>query len=275
MVPCFTFTVGNIPVTVQADDLPLLNALRNRYLGFENDRPGGFFVSIQRSEDSHPDEVNSRQIVITPEGALVQGQGYRGKLDRRASLAILEYCDERSLENLDYFLRLVCILLVFWAGGFILHAAGIIRREYAHMFFGPSGSGKTTIARLSPPNTVMNDDLIALLPDQKRWFAHGTPFTNPTQVRPQPLRAPVAGIYRLTQDCITYLEPLRESEATAEILSCVPVIASNTELTYELLRRLVELNKTIPAYRLHFQPDATFWDVIEQAKGQFEPFSLI
>jgi len=159
-------------------------------------------------------------------------------------------------------------LLVFEVGGLMFHTAGIVRKGKAHLFFGHSGSGKTTVSRVSDTDTILNDDLLILLPQPGKdpanfkWMAYSTPFWNPTQVQPTRESAPVVGIYRLVQDRDVFLEPMGSGQALAEMISNIPVIPDDPARGTELLNRGTTFLKEVPAYRLHFLPDNSFWDVI-------------
>jgi hypothetical protein len=81
------------------------------------------------------------------------------------------------------------------------------------------------------------------------------------------MNAPAAAIYRLIQDSDVFLESLHGGEAVAEFLSCVPVVAVDPTIVNELIGRFLKMNRTVPAYCLHFRPDDTFWGVVEQMRG--------
>jgi hypothetical protein len=130
------------------------------------------------------------------------------------------------------------------------------------VFFGHSGAGKSTVARLSAPDQVLNDDLIAFLPGGDGWIIDSTPFWNPTQTRPNPLRGPLAGIYRLVQDNCVYSESMSPGQAVAELLASVPVIADVPVHRHMLIRRCVEIQEHAPVKFLHFLPDASFWKFV-------------
>ena len=150
----------------------------------------------------------------------------------------------------------------------MLHAAAVKHDGRAYIFFGHSGSGKTTIARLSPDDVVLNDDLILLMPDtsagENKWRVFGTPFWNPTQVKPTPQNAPLASMFRLVQDKNVFLEEINPGEAVAELLSNTPVIPADPLRSPPLLTRLHKIIKAATVSKLHFLPDDSFWRVVKQ-----------
>lgn len=176
----------------------------------------------------------------------------------------LRLSSAQPVEDIDYFLRVVLALLVHQSGGVLMHTAGIIRNGHVYLFFGHSGSGKTTVCKASADDyTILNDDLILLVPQGKNWLAHGTPFWNPTQIKPANRNAPVAKMmYLLIQDTRVYTQKLAPGKATAALISNVPVIPQDKDRSAQLLKVLSQLQSNSPVYELHFLPDNSFWDVI-------------
>ena len=195
--------------------------------------------------------------------------GYQGFIDEKSRQGFLRLSSTQPVEDIDYFLRVSLALLAHQAGGILLHTAGIIRDGRAYLFFGHSGSGKTTVCKVSVQDKsstefiVLNDDLILLCPQEKGWSAHGTPFWNPTQIRPTNRSAPVAGLYLLVQDNRVYTRELTSGQATAALMSNVPVIPQDSARSLHLLDKLSHLQKSIFVRELHFLPDNSFWDVVQ------------
>jgi hypothetical protein len=196
-------------------------------------------------------------------GLYFNSTGYAGYVDTAKGIGLLTISNAQPLEDIEYFLRAAYALLVFGAGGILMHAAGIVRNGKAYLFVGPSGSGKSTVAKHSPNDTVLNDDLVALRPIDQHWAAYATPFWNQPQLRPNnPQHAALAGVYRLIQDRSVYLETLNSAQAAAEVIASTPIVPSDPERNIDLLERVGRLIRTIPACRLHFLPDNSFWSVI-------------
>jgi hypothetical protein len=188
--------------------------------------------------------------------------GCQGSIDpfqRRGNLALTSNQPQAEAE---YFLRLACALLAFEAGGLLFHAAGVVQKGRAHAFFGCSGSGKSTVARFSPNDAVLNDDLLLLMPYQRQWWAYPTPFWNLPGEAGVAFPAPLAGLYSLVQDTQVYLQPLQGASATAEMLASSPVVSADPGRSVALIQRCRAILAKTPAYRLHFLPDTSFWQII-------------
>ena len=262
----FSLSIAGLGVAVVCHDTALLERLRRHYQAFLSSVEPQFEVKVLVNPAKAPGVGGTGldpQVVFFPAGLQLAAPGFAGTIDERAGTARLSLALDYPLEAIDYFLRVLYAVLAFHSAGFLFHAAGIVRRSRAYLFFGHSGSGKTTIARLSSGDVVLNDDLVLLFPHGSGWLVHATPFWNPSQVLPTHQSAPLAGLYRLTQDRTVFLEKMGPAQALAEIVSNLPVITEDPARSEAVLVRGAQLLTTVPAYRLHFLPEASFWTIID------------
>jgi hypothetical protein len=272
----FRLTIAGLDFRVACPDRELLAELAERYAGFTNplnpsqdhpeefpQEPADLFVSIDII--SRSGGLNDLSGNISFYDGLVHfgGQDVDGFIDGEHRRAELCFSSQYSFEISDYFLRAVLAVTAFRSGGLMLHAAGIVHQGMAYLFFGHSGSGKTTVARLSAGDVVLNDDLVVLMPDDGIWQVYGTPFWNPSQIKPAPGHARLAGFYRLVQDRQVYSRPMPTSQATAELIANIPVLSADPGCSLDLLVRAQTFAQNYPVYQLHFLRDASFWSLIE------------
>ncbi|MGD8374968.1 MAG: hypothetical protein PVF68_02405 [Acidobacteriota bacterium] len=206
------------------------------------------------------------------EGKRLRCWSYRfaGWFGREEGAGGLALCDvegrgfESSLEN---FLRVLYATLALHRGAFLLHSAGIVREGAAYLFFGPSGSGKTTTCRLSAGHRVISDDLILVLDDDGPRAA-SIPFRGHLAELPRRQeRFPIAGFYRLIQDRTVRLERLETARAVSELMGSLPFVTERPQNGPVVLEALGRAIDAVPAYRLHFRKDASFWDAVLAATG--------
>jgi hypothetical protein len=192
---------------------------------------------------------------------------FAGRLDRserRAVLSIVEEQGERFDRGLENFLRVLTASFILEEGGLLLHASGVVRDGVAHLFFGPSGRGKTTVTLLSPRDVVLSDDLSLIVRNGERFEAAGIPFGMAHHRTPDTRDSfPIASLNSLVQAPDVRREPLTGARALAEICASLPFVMQETGQSRKALEVAGRLLQAVPAYRLRFRKEPSFWDVIE------------
>ena len=257
----FTLSLAGIPVCICCDDADLLEHTRNRYKLYEVNGEGVHRLSLSIVHEVHGSA--GEEIELAESGLSITQPTFKGVIDYTSNSSSLELERTHAPADLEYFLRLVYAYLGYQAGGFLIHSAGVVKQGSAYLFLGPSGSGKSTVAGFSARYTVLNDDLVLLLPGQDQWQAYSTPFWNAGRgVAAQPASAPLAGIYRLIKDRQNYLEYVSAGEALADLMACIPVIPRSARFATGLFQRCSMILEMIPTFKLHFTLDDTFWSLI-------------
>lgn len=260
-----TLSIAHIQVSLISNHEHLSRSLHERYEAFSIGSPTttDLRVSIELDNQFQPAQATSAAPLFSPATSQLLTPGCACTLDIAARAARLRVPAAYSIGDIDYCLRAIYALLAYRRGGVLFHGAGIVRNQRALLFFGHSGSGKTTVARLSPGDLVLNDDLVLLLPHNSGWMVYATPFSNSTQVGPAgPYHAPLAALLRLVQAKQVFLEAMSRGRAVAELLSCMPMLITDDGHSHQLLDIGQRLVCAVPIYRLHFLPDASFWQVV-------------
>lgn len=260
-------SIANLGVRLISEDHALLAQLSIIYQAYLGELTHPIQLTIKHTID--PDVLSWERIIPIAQGDKILFTGGAGGnfVDFKARDGYILLSSSNPLDEMEYILRVIYSFLSFESGGLMLHAAGIVHRGYAYLFLGESGSGKTTIARVSAGKVILNDDLVILIPTGREWQVHSTPFWNPSQVRPQPASAELAGLFKLFKDSQVYIEEFSGAQALAEIIACVPLIASHPKLGAQLFKRCETILERTALMRLHFLPDNSFWKPIEAIKN--------
>jgi hypothetical protein len=195
--------------------------------------------------------------VTADAGAItVEGLGFSARFDERAGRgAISQPPDAEPLETL---LTAVYASRLLAGGGCMLHAAAIVGRAGAMVFFGPSGSGKTTVTELVGQD-VITDEITAIRPEAGAYVVSSVPW------RGRPRTAPLAGLFRLKQAATTALRPLSPLETVRFLLPSVFLCRRDGFEIARFFETAAALARSVPAYDLAFTRDRTFWAALPGA----------
>lgn len=247
----------DIPFFLRCKDKRFIADLKQRYRHFLGCREKRKAVRINiRIIDKLPDEA---AITSTPKTIRLANHQLRGTFNPAERIAHLQLLNRNPVESLDIFLRNLYTVLLLNEQGLVLHAAGIVRKRGAYIFFGTSGSGKTTVARFSSRYSILSDDQVFIkqingsfracpVRDGKVFNGAG-PFS-------------IAGLFYLVKDKKVFLRKMPISQALAKIIT-IPNLPQELIPFEELLNRFAQLLEAIPCFELHFLPDGSFWRCID------------
>lgn len=136
--------------------------------------------------------------------------------------------------------------------GIMLHSSCVEKDGYAYLFSARSGTGKSTHTHLwmkNLPNTrIINDDKPALVCENDKWYAYGTPFSGKTDENIN-TKVPVRALVFLHRSPENKVERIASSEAVALFLSQT-INPKKRELAIEMLEILDKLLKSVPVFSL-------------------------
>lgn len=255
--------VGEIPVLLRTDDASLIPIIERRFSRFLNPaaRPAFEFEAISASRTaSDPDgDVDVR----CDNGIWTMRRGdFLATWDvaeGRGRIALIP-----SPYAVDSILRIVHTLILAREGGFLLHASSAVRNGRAFVFTGPSGAGKSTIVGLAPKDvTVMTDEVSYVRRTEDGYVAFGTPFAGELADVGEPVRAPVAALFRLGRGDENQHVPMRRSDSVRTLMRNILFFANDRTLVSGVFDAAAEFADRVPAYELRFIPDATVWSTIQ------------
>lgn len=160
--------------------------------------------------------------------------------------------------------------------GLLVHGAGVILQERAHLFFGASGRGKSTVARLAQGvGRVLTDENVIIRKSATGFRLYSTPFwglSTPAHDIQSIGRAdaPLDGLYALEHCANFELERLSKGRATMALLTSEKVATERTSSAAAWLEMVREIVEQVPTYRLGFRPTTTLWHFLAE-QGVLSP----
>jgi len=273
-----TIEIGEIPILIRTDSIDFAHLLGNRYGTFvRTGSPHGAMELDVELVKQH--EVGDRDSSLrTDEGDVrVEVEGGRWVMKRSDFCAWWDPERNRGQVTqrahpyaIDAVLRILHSLLLARAGGFLVHAASVVRNGRSFVFAGVSGAGKSTLARLAPSDvTLLTDELSYVGPGSgaprltaSAFQAFGTPFVGELARIGQKVNAPLGSLFLLKQGLENRIEPLSESEAARELLRHVLFFARDEELVRRIFDTILDFVASVPVCRLVFAEDPRVWELI-------------
>ncbi len=246
-----SIAVGQVPLTIHFSQSEMRHRAEERYAAFRV-REDGIPIFL---------EPETKPVPRSP-GLFT----YRlHRLNHTSTLCLNSaayFCGVRHEFGLDSLMRVLLTVLLLPRRGFLLHAATVVRDGRAHVFMGRSGAGKSTVAALSPPGSVLTDEISLLRFHGGEWRAHGTPFWGEFRAEGSNVHFPLAGIYALTQSGENRVERLRAKESLRAVLPNILFFCSRKRETDQLFEIVSQAIIQIPFYRLFFVRQPSFWEAI-------------
>jgi hypothetical protein len=253
--------IGGTPIRLRADSTSFLDLVRVRYVGFLSSTS---HAAIDLAVDLISRANSAREdILVVRDSALWTAERADFKLEwdsksrsGRLQLGLNPY-------SVDAALRILHTLLLAEQGGFLLHAASVVRNGRALLFFGSSGAGKTTLARVAPRDATLLTDEISYVGQDGEYLAYGTPFNGELAKSGENISAPIAALYHLVKAPTNRLTPMKAGDAARALLESVLFFAEDPDLVKLVFHSVCDLVCQLPVYRLEFVPDESVWDVVQ------------
>jgi hypothetical protein len=255
--------IGGLPILLRTRDSSFRELLADRYAGFVGaTSPPRFEFDVDLVAPSDELGADEDAQVVMREGQWRLRRGdFRAEWDPHAGRGRIR--QSANPYSIDSVLRIVHTLILAREGGFLLHAASVIRGGRAFLFSGVSGAGKTTISRLIPPDaTLLTDEISYVRRDGGAYHACGTPFAGELARVGENQSAPIAGLFFLAKGLENKIEDIAATEAARSLLRNILFFAEDAELVKLIFRSACEFVERIPVRRLTFVPDERVWDLI-------------
>jgi hypothetical protein len=212
--------------------------------------------------------------VLKKKGFYMSGGLIRGRYDRdarqgtiRMHEALIEKPTIRVFEQLLY----QAFYSVNPAGqgdAYLIHSCGVIHGGRGYLFAGPPESGKSTVARLSLPDRVLNDEINIICSSEEKVEICSTPFNGLFEEKTEG-RCELKAVLLLRQSPTHKLTEVDGAEAVKTLVrEIVPPIGLDEVITPAvreyMLDMAIRIKKSVPVYRLEFRLNRGFWDLIDR-----------
>jgi hypothetical protein len=258
-----TVTIGGIPVRFWSYDRSFSRLVRKRYanfLGSGHDEAAELTVRLLPGGGWRPGA--DLKVVYRAGTWHIQRGDFNAEWNMQSRRGMV--WQPRSPYALDSVLRILHTIILAERGGFLLHAASVIRNGRALIFAGQSGAGKTTICRLAPPDAILLTDEISFVqPSHGTYFAFGTPFFGELAVPGKNTLAPLEAIYLLEHAAADRVEEVPSRLALTQLLRNVLLFAQDSETVSRVFAAAFDLLSRVPVRRLRFAPTPRVWSMQE------------
>jgi len=254
--------IGVTALGFRTADHKLAKMLRSRYNGFitneENLRAEFEIESHDRGQVTDEEEV---AVQWTDDQWIVERGDFRvcwspGRGNGRIRQASSPFATDSAL-------RIIHSLALAAEGGFLLHAASVIRNGKAFLFAGVSGAGKTTISSLAPPDVVLlSDEISYIRREGGSYRAYGTPFTGDLGRNGENVSAPIEKLFFLVQAASNEEVFVGRTEAVGRLLRNILFFSIEAGLVERVFETAVDFVSCVPAKNLLFSPQPAVWNLI-------------
>lgn len=227
-------SIGGIVLSVGGLDARLAAAARRRYAAFLATGASVVHIDVRAAHAlKHDPDANPEVTRTGPRAFAIRYGALEAEIDLASGRATAWV--PGTIYVLDSLLRIAMTLILVEHDGLLLHGAGVLWGDAAHVYFGPSGVGKTTVARSVPRADVLSDEIVALFaaPDGAVRVA-GTPFHGDLNAT-SPRVANAAALVRLHQAERDSLSMLGAAAATSALLGSTLFFSKDDEHAERLL----------------------------------------
>lgn len=286
----FQLEIGGIPVLIKSDESWFIQLIADKYQAFtsscdlksEEDSLKGSHPGCQSAIQLHLDirqkeEENWNELI---EEKLWIDVSYRHnrffirRPDLEGEIDLIErtarVTNRAAIYSFDSFLRILYSMILVQEGGFLLHAASVVRDGHGYAFMGKSGAGKSTIAAHSPEQSVLSDEISLIKKVEADYFLYSTPFWGEQEIKGGNFYSPLQGIYQLKQSPQLLSRRLAPREALSRLMENILYFSREPFLTRQLFQNCFDFIQHMAVFELEFQKDTSFWNIIAPDKRAVE-----
>jgi hypothetical protein len=165
--------------------------------------------------------------------------------------------------------QIMLVYILSQEQGALFHAAGMRMQNRAFIFPGRSGAGKSTLSRLlldRDRGELLSDDRVIVRKIDNAFTAFGTPWPGDAGIA-ENKNAQLAGIFFIYHAHENLIKDLTPQEAMRSLLPVASIPWYDEKPLSAILSLCEDLVYSVPAYALHFRPDRSAGDLLEEFLG--------
>ncbi|MEH6949715.1 hypothetical protein V7068_22270 [Bacillus sp. JJ634] len=189
-----------------------------------------------------------------------QRTDYMIEVDSEYKEAIVSVYDDLALKHA--LMNLYSSFIIYHNWGLLIHSSCVIEKDTAHIFAGQSGAGKSTAAKLSYPRDLLSDEATILKITPGEIIVCNSPFRSELESSKYLKGHPLGSIQLLYQSLQSQRISVKKSDALIELMNKVFYWETSAEETRNILGLLRTVVDTVPTFKLYFQKNNTFWELI-------------
>ncbi|MDQ0242580.1 hypothetical protein J2S09_000116 [Bacillus fengqiuensis] len=195
-----------------------------------------------------------------PSGIIYRRADYLLEVNHDYNEATISVYDEFALKHALHTLYSAFIVHHRW--GLLVHSSCVAHNEKAYVFAGQSGAGKSTVARLSNPRPILSDEATLVKIDDNRITIFDSPFRSELTTPYFHQSCELSSIYLLVQSMDIKTTPIKKSDALLGLMDKIFYWHHDHSETTKLLKMCKQLVEQVPVYKMHFQKNDAFWELI-------------
>lgn len=171
-----------------------------------------------------------------------------------------------SIYSFEAFCRVFLADYLLQRSGFLLHASAVIRKDRGYIFTGVSGAGKSTIGALSPENVLLSDEIVIVRKREDRYWVYGTPFISKFMTGGANRGLAIEKLFFLNKSPRNFTVKISQKAALAQFLGNTVFFSRLKDDNMKIFEICSDFISSVPSFELHFRPENTIWEVVEQAQ---------
>jgi len=289
-VNSFQLEIGGIPILIKSEESSFMSLIADKYQAFaapisyltskENalsvsqpDPPIKLHMNIRQVEKQKQPDMLEEELWINvsyrDDRFFIQRPDLEGEID--VSGRVARVTNRAAVYSFDSFLRILYSLILVQEGGFLLHAASVVKHGRGYIFMGRSGAGKSTIAGYSTQYEVLSDEISLIKKVGDQYLLYSTPFWGEQEIKGGNFYSPIHGIYQLKASPIyqlkaspeTEIRKLQTKESLCRLMENILYFARVPFLTRQVFQNCLDFIYKTNLYELTFQKNNHFWEIIE------------